>query len=240
MSFCRLAIQSLIIGVVATLVLALVGPLAAAWSRHRTVSFVDRDQNLRWDAKCGIIYESVSVELPRSYTLSPRPGYMRYMAIRFPRSPLPDRAAAVPIRYLGSLNEPEAFVESDPSTKARNPHRIGYLSVGWPFRAASLTWIHNHTSGRLVVTDGWIVRHPGLGESFDALIALPCKPMWAGIISDVLLWSLAAAASILTMRGIRQTMRRRAGRCPLCAYSLCGSMEIRCPECGWGRKSVGN
>lgn len=65
--------------------------------------------------------------------------------------------------------------------------------------------------------------------------ALPMRPLWFGLIVNVVLFSAAWLVLLLAPRAIREELRRRRGRCPRCGYDLQGELVAGCSECGWRR-----
>ena len=63
--------------------------------------------------------------------------------------------------------------------------------------------------------------------------ALPLRPIWLGIIVNTALYALIWSALLLGFATLRRWRRRRANRCPSCAYDMTGlSATTPCPECG--------
>ncbi|MFG0251546.1 MAG: ankyrin repeat domain-containing protein [Phycisphaerales bacterium JB038] len=68
--------------------------------------------------------------------------------------------------------------------------------------------------------------------------ALPCIPLWRGVILSTLTYSLAWIPIIflLSFPGtLRRGLRRRRSRCIHCGYSLRSIDSLCCPECGRDR-----
>ena len=70
-------------------------------------------------------------------------------------------------------------------------------------------------------------------------MGLPLRPIWHGFLANsafyaVLLYSLTGAPFT-----VRQSRRRRRGRCLSCGYDLRGRPSQGCPECGWRREANG-
>lgn len=69
-----------------------------------------------------------------------------------------------------------------------------------------------------------------------AMKVLPLRPLWPGLVGNVLVWSLLWSIPWLAVV-IRRVARRRRGRCVACGYDLRGRDDLgaeaaRCPECG--------
>ena len=56
-----------------------------------------------------------------------------------------------------------------------------------------------------------------------------------GLSSALLSMTMPVAVAVLAYRAFSTGGRIRRGRCPRCAYDLCGEFESGCPECGWAR-----
>lgn len=61
----------------------------------------------------------------------------------------------------------------------------------------------------------------------------PLRPLWSGLVFNTLVWTLLVALAIRCGEMIRSSVRRRAGKCGRCGYSI-GSIGP-CPECGLAR-----
>lgn len=64
---------------------------------------------------------------------------------------------------------------------------------------------------------------------------LPLRPIWPGLVIDIVFWTGALWLSLLGVRTCRHWTRRRRGACPACGYVLRGLDDDGCPECGWRR-----
>ncbi len=65
------------------------------------------------------------------------------------------------------------------------------------------------------------------------LPSVPIAPLWKGLTINIAWWSLLAGGTMLGGAALRRGLRRRAGRCERCGYSVRG-IGTRCPECGFG------
>lgn len=67
--------------------------------------------------------------------------------------------------------------------------------------------------------------------------ALPMRPLWFGLIVNMLIFSAAWFVFLIAPGAMRRQHRRVRGRCPNCGYDLQGELDAGCPECGWGRNA---
>lgn len=68
--------------------------------------------------------------------------------------------------------------------------------------------------------------------------ALPCSPIWSGLIVNSILYGLFALLIVRGPRYVRTLSRLRRSRCVECGYDLKG-LDGGCPECGWRRRGNG-
>lgn len=76
---------------------------------------------------------------------------------------------------------------------------------------------------------------------------LPYRPIWTGLLLNAVLYALALwflyrvplRLMARPRRITRELMRLRCGQCLICGYDLRYDFARGCPECGWGRGSVG-
>lgn len=67
----------------------------------------------------------------------------------------------------------------------------------------------------------------------DSLLprVLPTRPLWGGLLVNVITYSTMIATLVWLTAHCRRTLRRRWGRCPVCNYDVRGTTGL-CPECG--------
>ena len=118
--------------------------------------------------------------------------------------------------------------------------------AGWPFRAlacrneSEVTLVTGNTgmqvnrSGLDPVQGGWELPSFRGGPFGGAWRAIPLRPMWSGLIADIILWSGVWWALLFGVGALRRRRRRERGQCPGCGYDLSsgGVPHDRCPECG--------
>lgn len=61
--------------------------------------------------------------------------------------------------------------------------------------------------------------------------ALPCRPMWLGLLLDVIFFAVLSAVLFFAVRFSWRRARRATDRCRQCGYDMRGG-GIVCPECG--------
>ena len=115
----------------------------------------------------------------------------------------------------------------------RSPSKEYTLEIanGWPALA-----VH----GGMTATD--FIR---VTDSFGAIVferklwfqsrVIPLVPLWPGFLIDTLFYAALWLGLIVGFGAARRTLRKRRGRCPMCAYDLRGNLDAGCPECGWNR-----
>lgn len=143
-------------------------------------------------------------------------------------------AASLPMEecrasVVESLRGQFGNVQSRPIIEAR----------GWPMHALWCMPIEQSASGPpaptpLTATCG--IALP-LAEPYGAplrLRTLPLRPLWTGFLINTAVYACAWLVLVLGFTRTRRFIRRRRGRCPLCAYRLADA-DIGCSECGWGR-----
>jgi hypothetical protein len=67
---------------------------------------------------------------------------------------------------------------------------------------------------------------------------LPYRPIWRGLIADILFFSAIAWIVMMSFTQGRRYLRRNRGRCIKCGYDLRGVASARCPECGRERSTI--
>lgn len=102
-------------------------------------------------------------------------------------------------------------------------------AFGWPRPA-----LRCMTSGRAVLDSltppSWF---PAQRDG-PPLPALPCRPVWSGLVLDTALFAAAWGMLGFGFAVARGLWRVSQGHCPCCGYDLLG-IEGVCPECGKGR-----
>ncbi len=78
-------------------------------------------------------------------------------------------------------------------------------------------------------------KFPGV-VSIDDQRALPYKPIWLGLVVDILFYTLIWFTLIFVYEITNRALRRNKGCCIKCGYDLRGIDNEGCPECGWGRE----
>lgn len=105
-------------------------------------------------------------------------------------------------------------------------------ATGWPMRTALYReWYLLLGRSNLHLVHGF--RIPGTATWSNRLrLVVPLRPLWVGLIFDVVFWSLAYIAAIQFSAYLRRRWRRGRGLCEHCGYDLRGTERDRCSECG--------
>lgn len=118
---------------------------------------------------------------------------------------------------------------------------------GWPVRALWCEWDYDATKVAvpgsampvLKPVSGGIPLKGGRAMGGVTIPrALPYRPMWRGLVMDVVVWGGMYFVIVSAVSGIRRWRRTRRGWCPECAYDLHGQAEVGCSECGWKREAI--
>jgi hypothetical protein len=107
---------------------------------------------------------------------------------------------------------------------------------GWPCPALWCQWTGHrglflHTPGKLRLADGVELLPRAAPDEFSSVRALPCRPVYTGLLVNTSLFSLAWCLVLFAPGNIRARCRRHRGRCVGCGYDLSG-VSGKCPECG--------
>ncbi len=65
---------------------------------------------------------------------------------------------------------------------------------------------------------------------------VPLAVIWPGFLINTLLYGALSFGLLFGLGAARRGLRKKRGRCPMCAYDLRGDLDAGCPECGWGRE----
>jgi len=119
-------------------------------------------------------------------------------------------------------------------TGKRSPESEDWVvAAGWPWRCA---WCHAQQSQfwlspTLAPGDPSINLTPAVRSGERKLRVLPLRPLWLGLIGNMLFYS-AFWFLLLSIPALYRTLRRRKGCCAKCGYNLKGIGSANCPECG--------
>ncbi len=80
---------------------------------------------------------------------------------------------------------------------------------------------------------GWEI--PG---RFAKSRTMPLAVIWPGFLIDTLFYGAIWFGLFFAFGAARRGLRKKRGRCPLCAYDLRGDLDAGCPECGWNREEA--
>lgn len=105
------------------------------------------------------------------------------------------------------------------------------LGCGWPWRAFHARW--EVSRGSLYAGTVVNMQHGFLGPGGGSQrVVIPYKPIWAGLIGDVVVLGAGAAGIVWFVKWNVRSVRRFRGRCEGCGYEVRGLAV--CPECGRG------
>lgn len=140
------------------------------------------------------------------------------------RSSIPQRSFRRPSTVAGPPSPDEAMRWG----------RIDTGLCGFPFRCfRSEAWFPATawSPGAIVIEPEPELRGTlELGWMGGNRLMLPLRPIWPGLVANVLFWSAATWAAFAIPRSLRARSRRKRGRCIACNHPLAGSSA--CPECG--------
>jgi hypothetical protein len=129
-----------------------------------------------------------------------------------------------------------AVVVAPPTGEEAKFKRIDTGLAGWPFRAfASEAWYRAADNAMRhdavpEFRNGW-----NLGLVDGHVLRIPLRPLWFGVIGDIVFWSSISWAAVAFPLAIRRHRRQKYGRCGKCGY-LSDPHAVkrpeRCPECG--------
>lgn len=227
----RTIAASLIPGLVLAMLFTWVGPMLAYWrapagGKHWSSDAPKSSDGAWWlDLRQGWLWEEWTLTYPASIArLLPLPP------------PLP--------------REPPAWL-SQPSEQARAaragyyPRHICTTAFGFPFRGTRYEqWFSSYYPPGVPILKGNELieqTYPGGVRIAPARdrgtpdLVLPLRPIWSGVLGNLVFWWLAAAASAWLAAFTRSALRRRRGSCAACGYSRIGlPPSAACPECGSG------
>jgi len=103
-----------------------------------------------------------------------------------------------------------------------------WLSLWYPVQASPLAKGHALRGGIDLIAL--------TGRTADQYRAIPLLPIWPGLLLNTAFYGTLWALLLFGLPLLRQTRRRRKGRCPRCNYDLKRDLEHGCPECGWRRQ----
>jgi hypothetical protein len=115
---------------------------------------------------------------------------------------------------------------------------IDRTTDGWPWRCLARARVSRGSPTR--TDDRWTLtvdefKRPRGPLGFVEPLQLSLRPIVPGLLLDTAAYGAAWALPLLGLPLLKQTRRRRKGRCPRCAYDLKRDLEEGCPECGWRR-----
>lgn len=141
------------------------------------------------------------------------------------------------------IERPSVAAEFDRTvlgSRARTRTRTTFhLAVdGWPAR--SMLRMREMPEDGPAGSDHWMLtidalQRPSSWSGKPRILKLPLRPLWPGFLLDTGFYAVLWALPLFGLPLIRQSRRKRKGRCPKCAYDLKRDFNSGCPECGWRR-----
>lgn len=129
---------------------------------------------------------------------------------------------------------PSPVAGPPPADEAMRWGRIDTGLCGFPFRCfRSEAWFPARawTSTAIEIEPEPELRGTiELGEMGGKRLMLPLRPIWPGLVANVLFWSATTWAAFAIPRSLRARSRRKRGLCTACGHPLAG-LPV-CPECG--------
>lgn len=168
---------------------------------------------------------------------SDAPAYVdgRILSLRRSTLALSDWVQVLP-SSAGIRTMPEARIPSWAAVPAPGVSfdRVDTGATGWPLRAlASESWFRTDpATGRSVEELRWNLT---LAKTPSGRIMFPLRPIWRGVVVDVLALGAAWWVALAIPVWLRSRRRLALGLCPRCGFDLAGAVAPGCPECGWGR-----
>ncbi len=113
-------------------------------------------------------------------------------------------------------------------------------AMGWPLRAMKV----ERWAGFVMRPDGKGVSRytehvrggAELGKGLRGRIMLPLRPIWWGLVGDVVIYAVVCAWVRSMWRRVRGVVCARKGKCARCGYDLRGTPAGKpCSECGAAR-----
>lgn len=234
-SILRIACVGLALGLLSTLVVAWVVPVAFDAMRRRTPLSADRF----WvdDTRGG--HYQLAVDRFAAYAV------FSHIIFSGAAKDLPYYKQNPPPEWVYTLLH---SMKGDPPADEQPWWSVETFVCGWPLRAFGGAryepWVpQGQPAPTFTIVDGKLVpvapprprvmvvglyRFGGAGGD---RFTVPLRPMWRGLVANVLAFSAGWVGLMLVVRGGRRWNRARRGRCPDCGYDLAGVGQT-CPECG--------
>jgi len=131
---------------------------------------------------------------------------------------------------------PSYVVVTPPPSEVERFARIDTGVAGWPFRAfAGEAWYRAANNGIGHEEMPELRDNRSLGLVNGQLLLVPHRPLWLGILGDVVFWSSLSWAVVAFPLAIRRRRREKYGKCTGCGYAMDAhavKRPERCPECG--------
>jgi hypothetical protein len=105
---------------------------------------------------------------------------------------------------------------------------------GWPIVALRCEWDDQGWDFAPGAIHGGIeLASKAAARNFLSLRALPCVPVWRGVVTDTSAFAVAWSALFIAPAVVRQALRRHRNLCLQCGYNRAGlDVAKTCPECG--------
>lgn len=169
----------------------------------------------------------------------PNPTHARWPGAVPPLWPHPGESGAVAVAYeQRGLGTHVRDIEVAPDHHRNVIHRAVRIDYGLPLRCMSVEFqrVIDRRVTPPAVVDVELPLRSGIrlhaaGKPWpDHQYVLPLKPIWFGMLFNVLVLSAAGGLIMHVVRRAIRSDRQRKGRCIQCGHPLAG--QSTCPECG--------
>lgn len=159
-----------------------------------------------------------------------RAAYWSETPVYLPKGSIPSWSRLHELPVMSSVDNPRAM-------------RLD-LARGWPFKSfycgLDYIWEGDAPAGPPTISGGIRIGQPFASRTIVSDRLLPFRPIWSGVIIDVLFYTIVWVLIFALVRTLLRYRRQTKGQCPECGYQLYGAPNKPCPECGTITKSRRN
>jgi len=236
--------RRMIVAVVVYLLAGAVTTIAVAWAIVFTTDYfwpADNQPVLRWRPLTTDSNNAIRIVMITRWT---KRGFVLTQCFAGkPASPLPadtmEASTAPPMSHWCETCRKELNSAPNLAGASDFPYGRGWTrnitESGWPMLAM---WCEPHMcfqTGRWNIEQKTFGGIPTFNDGFNTR-TLPLLPRWPGFLFNTLFYACIWFTLIFGLSRSRRLLRKRRGRCPMCAYRLADARS-GCSECGWGRAS---